>query len=116
MGVRVDASLFDGCGSVVSPIQVGDKWTTRIVALLRAGPLRFSQVRAALGSVTAKVLTETLRAMEHDGFLRRTDYGGVPRRVEYELTDLGRSLLGPIDVACDWYRANAHRLAQSRTR
>ena len=56
--------------------------------------------------VTPKVLTETLRAMERDGTVTRTEYDENPPRVEYELTEQGHRLLGLLDLCCDWAREN----------
>lgn len=64
--------------------------------------------------VTPKVLTQTLRAMERDGFLTRTAYDENPPRVEYELTALGRSLLGPLDATCAWAREHLPELTDAR--
>ncbi len=55
-----------------------------------------------MGGITPKVLTQTLRAMERDGLVVRTVYAEVPPRVEYALTDLGRSLIGPIEAIRAW--------------
>lgn len=95
--------LFDvTCPHSAMPIRVGDKWTAMVIRCLQDGPRRFSQLRVPMARVTPKVLTQTLRAMERDGLVTRTAYDEVPPRVEYELTDLGRSLIGPLDTACAW--------------
>ncbi len=95
--------MFGTCRTSGSPlIRIGDKWTGKIIRCLEAGPRRFSELRVPLRGITAKVLTETLRAMERDGLLERTVYAEVPQRVEYELTTLGRSLRGPMAACCEW--------------
>ncbi|MFH9727396.1 winged helix-turn-helix transcriptional regulator [Streptomyces sp. NPDC017254] len=79
------------------PIRVGGKWTAVVLRCLEDGlPRRFSELRVPLHWITLKVLTETLRAMERDGFLTRTAYDENPPRVEYALTSLGRSLIDPL--------------------
>ncbi|MFI9814042.1 winged helix-turn-helix transcriptional regulator [Saccharothrix variisporea] len=106
------------CPTSAIPFRIGDKWTAMVVLCLEDGPRRFTELRAALPRVTAKVLTETLRAMERDGFARRTDHGGNPPHVEYALTPLGRSLLALVDAVREWTARHldevlAHRAADS---
>src|SRR6201746_2534405 len=76
--------------------RVGDKWTVLVVSTLGDGPKRFNELRRALGSISQRMLTLTLRALERDGLVTRTVFPTVPPRVDYELTDLGRSLLEPV--------------------
>jgi DNA-binding HxlR family transcriptional regulator len=106
--------MFDGCTDVDPPVRVGDKWTPKILRCLEDGPRRFTELRRPLRGVTAKVLTESLRAMERDGLVRRTPYDERPPRVEYRLTDLGRSLLAVQDVACAWTAAHLPELVAAR--
>lgn len=110
--------MFDPYCSHRMPIRVGDKWSGMILRCLEDGPRRFNELKVPLRGVTAKVLTETLRAMERDGWVTRTAHDENPPRVEYALTELGRSLLGPMDVACAWARAHIDDLpsAEQRTR
>ncbi|MFF5971088.1 winged helix-turn-helix transcriptional regulator [Streptomyces sp. NPDC012769] len=108
--------MFDDCAdSAPRPIRVGGKWTAMVLRCLEDGrPRRFTELREPLHWITPKVLTETLRAMERDGFVSRTEYDENPPRVEYALTDLGRSLLGPLDTACAWARAHGSRITEAR--
>jgi DNA-binding HxlR family transcriptional regulator len=78
--------------------RVGDKWTVLVVSTLGAGPKRFNELRKALGSISQRMLTLTLRGLERDGLVTRTVYPTVPPRVDYELTKLGRSLLEPVSA------------------
>ncbi|GAA2780013.1 winged helix-turn-helix transcriptional regulator [Crossiella cryophila] len=95
--------LFDpACPSSALPFRIGDKWTALVIRCLEDGPRRFTELRVPMARVTPKVLTETLRAMERDGMLTRTHYPEIPPRVEYELTGLGRSLLGLLESCCTW--------------
>ena len=75
--------------------RVGDKWTVLVVGMLGDGPKRFNELRRGLGSISQRMLTLTLRALERDGLLTRTVYPTIPPRVEYELTALGHSLAEP---------------------
>ena len=85
--------------------QVGDKWTTLIIMLLDEGPARFNALRRAIPDISQRMLTQTLRNLQRDGLVARKVYPTVPPAVEYSLTPLGRSLLGPIGVLADWAQA-----------
>ena len=109
--------MFDpACPSSVSPFRIADKWGGLIVLCLEAGPRRFSELRVPLRRVAPKVLTETLRSLERDGFISRTDYNENPPRVEYELTPLGRTLLPAIDACRAWAAVNFDSLLAARDR
>ncbi|WP_230686768.1 winged helix-turn-helix transcriptional regulator [Catellatospora vulcania] len=81
---------------------------------LEGGRRRFTELRAPLRAITAKVLTQTLRAMERDGLVTRTAYDENPPRVEYELTPLGRTLLTLVDAARAWSRDHLAALLAAR--
>jgi DNA-binding HxlR family transcriptional regulator len=113
--VPLSPDLFDpACPSAVSPFRIADKWGGLVVLCLEDGPRRFSELRIPLRRVAPKVLTETLRALERDGFVTRTDYGENPPRVEYELTALGRTLLPAIAACREWAAANFDSLLAAR--
>src|SRR5437588_11417532 len=76
--------------------RVGDKWTVLVVTVLGEGPKRFNELRRALGSISQRMLTLTLRGLERDGLVTRTVFPSIPSHVEYELTRLGHSLLEPV--------------------
>jgi DNA-binding HxlR family transcriptional regulator len=96
--------------------RVGDKWTVLVVSTLGGGPKRFNELRKALGSISQRMLTLTLRALERDGLVTRTVYPTIPPRVDYELTRLGRSLLEPVSELGLWARKNRPAIAQARER
>src|SRR5712671_5927954 len=73
--------------------RIGDKWTVLVVGVLGDGPKRFNEIGRALGSISQRMLTLTLRALERDGLVTRTDSLTAPPRVDYELTRRGHSLL-----------------------
>ncbi|MCM3882888.1 helix-turn-helix domain-containing protein [Frankia sp. R82] len=98
------------------PLRIGEKWTAMIVLCLEAGPRRFTELRQILVAVSAKVLTETLRAMERDGLVSRHCHDENPPRVEYRLTELGQSLLQLIEAARLWSRDNLGDLLAARER
>ncbi|WP_415856050.1 winged helix-turn-helix transcriptional regulator [Sinomonas sp. G460-2] len=103
------------CPSRVVLQRIGDKWTPLIVQALKVGPLRFSALRAAVGGITPKVLTQTLRTLERDGLVSRAVFAEVPVRVEYRLTPLGASLLGPLDAIRDWAESHARKILDARS-
>ena len=86
--------------------RVGDKWTILVVSELGNGPKRFNEIRRALGSISQRMLTLTLRGLERDGLVTRTVFPTIPPRVDYELTKLGRSLLEPVSGIGLWARQN----------
>ena len=96
--------------------RVGDKWTVLVVGVLRDGPKRFSEIRRALGSISQRMLTLTLRGLERDGLVTRTVFPTIPPRVDYELTKLGQSLLKPVNGLGLWARQNRAAIADARRR
>ena len=82
--------------------RIGDRWTVLIVGALDAGPRRFTELAAAVEGISQKMLTQTLRSLERDGFVARTAYPVVPPHVEYQLTELGRSLQHPLRELERW--------------
>src|SRR5471032_1795586 len=96
--------------------RVGDKWTVLVVSTLGDGPKRFNELRRALGSISQRMLTLTLRALERDGLVTRTVFPTVPPRVDYELTRLGRSLSTPVEALGLWARAHLGEIETARRR
>lgn len=81
---------------------IGDKWKVLILRDLMPGTKRFGELKKSIGSVSQKVLTSQLRDMEKNGLVNRKVYAEVPPRVEYSLTDLGRSLKPILDAMWNW--------------
>jgi DNA-binding HxlR family transcriptional regulator len=96
--------------------RVGDKWTVLVVWTLGDGSKRFNELRKALGSISQRMLTLTLRALERDGLVTRTVFPTIPPRVDYELTELGRSLLDPVSELGSWARKNRPAIENARHR
>jgi DNA-binding HxlR family transcriptional regulator len=96
--------------------RVGDKWTILVVSELGNGPRRFNEMRRALGSISQRMLTLTLRGLERDGLVTRTVFPTIPPRVDYELTKLGRSLLEPVSGIGLWARQNRTAIQEARLR
>ncbi|WP_448808625.1 winged helix-turn-helix transcriptional regulator [Agromyces bauzanensis] len=104
------------CPSRIVFGRIGERWTMFVILALSDGPLRFTQLKARVGVVTAKVLTETLRALERDGLVARAEFRESPPRVEYALTPLGVSLLDPIQAMREWAERHVPELLASRER
>ncbi|MGA6209290.1 winged helix-turn-helix transcriptional regulator [Nocardia testacea] len=115
---RPDTQLptFDpACPMSSFPIRIGGKWTAMIVLSLEDAPQRFGVLRRHLRPVSAKVLAETLVAMERDGLVCRRPVGATDDQgVEYELTPLGRSLLGVIEHVRGWAREHLSEVMSAR--
>jgi DNA-binding HxlR family transcriptional regulator len=95
--------------------RVADKWTMLVLEVLaERGPLRFTRLGTLIGGVSQKMLTKTVRKMEADGLVSRTVFPVIPPRVEYELTNLGKSL-GTAFCGV-WIWAERHREAIMRAR
>ncbi len=89
---------------------LGTKWTALVIVALEEGPLRFGELRRRLADVNPKVLAQTLRRLERYGLVDRTVYPVVPMRVEYSLTQLGRSASQPLGALWSWVGSYAHFL------
>ena len=102
------AGVADACRPITDILtRVGDKWSVMVVMLLGNGTKRFNEMRRLFGGISQRMLTLTLRGLERDGLVTRTVFPTVPPRVDYALTDLGRSLLSPISALGAW--AYGHR-------
>ena len=96
--------------------RVGDKWSVLVVATLGDGPKRFNELRRAIASISQRMLTLTLRGLERDGLVTRTQFPTIPPRVDYELTELGGSLLTPVNALGAWARQNRQKIKQARAK
>ncbi|MCO5974316.1 winged helix-turn-helix transcriptional regulator [Actinoallomurus soli] len=94
------------CPSRAALDRIADKWTALIIGSLAEGMRRFSELRAEIDGVSDKMLTQTLRSLERDGLVALTAHPTVPPRVEYRLTDLGRTVTEPLAAIRD--RAERH--------
>lgn len=94
--------------------RIGDKWSVMIVGYLARKTMRFNELRHAIGGISQRMLTLTLRNLERDGLVTRTVYPEIPPRVEYRLTDLGRTLTEPLDALWNWASAHQHDVSIAR--
>jgi DNA-binding HxlR family transcriptional regulator len=96
--------------------RVGDKWSVLVVVTLGDGPKRFNELKRAIANISQRMLTLTLRGLERDGLVTRTVFPTIPPRVDYALTELGRSLLDPVAALGDWALENHAKIERARLR
>lgn len=95
--------------------RIGDKWTIMIVGVLSvSGATRFNALQRAIPGLSHKMLTTTLRGLERDGLVTRTVFATIPPRVDYELTEQGRSLHEPLLNLASWARSQRPYMEGSR--
>lgn len=83
-------------------VRIGDKWSVLVIMMLSRGTRRFSDLKREIGGISQRMLTICLRGLERDGLVKRTVFPVVPPRVDYELTELGRSLCEPVMALGTW--------------
>ena len=94
--------------------RIGDRWSLLVLFALEAGTLRFQELRRRVEGISQKMLTQTLRALERDGLVRRTVHASVPPKVEYELSPLGDDLSGTIAAIRGWAYRNMDQIDAAR--
>lgn len=94
--------------------QVGDKWSILVLTGLRQDRMRFSELKRAIPDISQRMLTKTLRSLERDGLVLRTVTPTVPPRVDYELTELGQSLVNMLAPVAKWSLDNLEAVARAR--
>ena len=110
-------SSGEDCRSVSLVLaRIGDKWSVLIVRLLGDGPRRFNEIKRGVGGISQRMLSLSLRGLEREGLVTRTVTPTVPPRVDYALTDLGRSLWVPVSALGAWAQANGAAIEAARRR
>ena len=94
--------------------RIGDKWSVMIVGYLGKKTMRFNELRHTIGGISQRMLTLTLRNLERDGLVTRTVYPEIPPRVEYALTDLGKTLTEPLDALWNWAAKHQDEVKKAR--
>lgn len=96
----------------------GDKWSVLVIMVLgtHGGAMRFGEIKTIIDDITQRMLTVTLRTLEADGLISRKAYAEIPPRVEYQLTDLGKSLVPHIQGLAHWADKNLEQILKSRKR
>lgn len=92
---------------------VSTKWGLTVLEEIRRGPRRFRELKRSIGTISDKVLTETLRDLEAHGLIHRHDHRSANPRVDYTLTDAGRDLVATVHGLCDWSRAHLDDLLEA---
>lgn len=120
-GLHVPLPDGGGCGAdhATSEVRrvldrVGDKWSVLILGTLSSGPLRFTELLHGISGISQRMLTLNLRQLERDGLVSRTVHAVVPPRVDYELTELGRTLLPPVLALVRWAMENTDEIQGHR--
>jgi len=93
---------------------IGDRWSLLTLLTLADGTMRFTELKRAIGDISQRMLAQTLRALERDGYVTREVHPTVPPKVEYTLTTLGESLLGKIRPLLRWADENHDRVRRAR--
>ncbi|MEA3088738.1 MAG: hypothetical protein QOJ04_80 [Caballeronia sp.] len=105
----------EACKAEVETLaRIGDKWTVMVVGALSKGPIRYNEIHRRVEGISQRMLTLTLKGLEQDGLLTRTMYPTIPPRVDYELTELGRSLIVPLKALAEWARENRPAMLAAR--
>lgn len=94
--------------------RIGDKWTLLVIGALMNGRVRFTDLQRAIPGISQRMLTLTLRQLERDGLVTRTVYAQVPPRVDYELTELGNTLIDPVIALAHWATTHYPAIQASR--
>lgn len=95
--------------------QIGDKWSLLILFALVDGPERFNALKSRIEGISQRMLTQTLRDLEREGYVNRTVYPEVPVRVEYELTALGQDIVKPLYALVCWADDHQEDITRART-
>ena len=96
--------------------RIGDKRSLYIVDMLANGQRRFNELKRSIDGISQRMLTLTLRGLERDGLITRTMFATIPPRVDYELTEMGRTLLEPVMALVNWANKNQLAIAEAHQR
>lgn len=96
--------------------RIGDKWSLYLIGTLKDGPMRFNEIARNIDGISQRMLTLTLRGLERDGLVSRKVYPTKPPSVEYVLTDLGRTLLEPVNGLVLWAQKNTMQILASQAK
>jgi len=124
LGLKEDVAKTSSPPSVLEPQcpsrlvleRIADKWTALVIQILARGTMRYAELQRAIGGISQKMLTQTLRSLERDGLVQRKVHPVVPPKVEYSLTRLGRTLIEPLHALCRWSEKHLAELQANRGR
>jgi len=94
--------------------RIGDKWSVLIIMMLAEKPRRFNELRRVIGGISQRMLTLTLRGLERDGLVTRLLTPVIPPRVDYQLTELGRSLCKPVIALGEWAKEHGAEIERAQ--
>jgi DNA-binding HxlR family transcriptional regulator len=94
--------------------RLGNRWTLLILWELEGGTLRFSELKSRIKDISQRMLAQTLRLLEQDGLVSREVFPTIPPRVEYTLTPMGHSLLGPVRLMIEWAKQHQEAVHAAR--
>ncbi|MBX4866943.1 helix-turn-helix transcriptional regulator [Rhizobium bangladeshense] len=114
--INLAALDFSNCPVRDMMQQIGGKWSTLLLEVLAAEPRRFGELRRMLPDISQRMLTQTLRDLQRDGYIAREVFPTKPPSVEYSMTDLGRSLYQPLSQLLNWAEANHDAVRAARSR
>ena len=115
MAVELSDRASEDCRAVSSVLaRIGDKWSVLIIVLLGDGPKRFNEIKRMVGGISQRMLTLTLRGLERDGLVKRTQFPTIPPRVDYELTQLGQSLWDAVKPLGEWAQGHVKHITKAR--
>ena len=115
MTIEIPDRASEDCRAVSSILaRIGDKWSVLIIVLLGDGSKRFNEIKRMVGGISQRMLTLTLRGLERDGLVKRTQFPTIPPRVDYELTQLGRSLWEAVQPLGQWARGHVKHITRAR--
>jgi DNA-binding HxlR family transcriptional regulator len=115
VAIELPNRASEDCRAVSSVLaRVGDKWSVLIIVLLGDGPKRFNEIKRMIGGISQRMLTLTLRGLERDGLVKRTQFPTIPPRVDYELTQLGLSLWEAVKPLGAWAQGHVKHITRAR--
>ncbi len=119
-GIRREIDLgaldFNNCPVRDMMQQIGGKWSTLMLEALAARPYRFGELRRKIPDISQRMLTQTLRDLQREGYIEREVFPTKPPSVEYRITELGRSLYGALTPLLNWAEANHDAVRAARVR
>ncbi|NLS04790.1 helix-turn-helix transcriptional regulator [Rhizobium sp. P32RR-XVIII] len=119
-GIRREIDLgdldFNNCPVRDMMQQIGGKWSTLMLEALAARPYRFGELRRKIPDISQRMLTQTLRDLQREGYIEREVFPTKPPSVEYRITELGRSLYGTLALLLNWAEANHDAVRAARVR
>lgn len=117
--VMAQVRASEGTGLANCPVRrvldrIGDKWSTLIIMVLGERPYRFGELKRAIPDISQRMLTQTLRDLQRDGIISRHVFPTNPPSVEYRITPLGRSLIGPLTALMHWAATHFEEIRAAR--